>query len=78
MITKADDRPWSVFAYEKRIPLFGPASLLIEYKGDSGRMSLRRDESLQDVAMGVMEQSLEGLQERLGYRFKTATLLARR
>ena len=23
------------FAYEKRIPLFGPASLLIEYKGDS-------------------------------------------
>ncbi len=23
------------FAYEKKIPLFGPASLLIEYKGDS-------------------------------------------
>lgn len=24
------------FAYEKRIPLFGPASLLIEYRGDTG------------------------------------------
>ncbi|MGE3925243.1 MAG: DUF4845 domain-containing protein [Lautropia sp.] len=23
------------FAYEKRIPLFGPASLVIDYKGDS-------------------------------------------
>ena len=27
------------------------------------------------VQWGVMEQSLDGLQERLGYRFKTETLL---
>lgn len=24
------------FAYEKRIPLFGPASLLLDYRGDAG------------------------------------------
>ena len=35
VITKVNDKTVVSFAYEKRIPLFGPASLLIEYKGDS-------------------------------------------
>ena len=34
-ITKVNDKTVVSFAYEKRVPLFGPASLLIEYKGDS-------------------------------------------
>ena len=35
VITKVNDQTVVSFAYEKRVPLFGPASLLIEYKGDS-------------------------------------------
>jgi hypothetical protein len=35
VITKVNDQTIVSFAYEKRVPLFGPASLLIEYKGDS-------------------------------------------
>jgi hypothetical protein len=35
VITKVNDRTVVSFAYEKRVPLFGPASLVIEYKGDS-------------------------------------------
>ena len=35
VITKVNDKTVVSFAYEKRVPLFGPASLLIEYKGDS-------------------------------------------
>lgn len=35
VITKVNDKTIVSFAYEKRVPLFGPASLLIEYKGDS-------------------------------------------
>ena len=35
VITKLNDKTIVSFAYEKRVPLFGPASLLIEYKGDS-------------------------------------------
>ena len=35
VINKVNDRTVVSFAYEKRVPLFGPASLLIEYKGDS-------------------------------------------
>jgi hypothetical protein len=35
VITKTNDKTVVSFAYEKRVPLFGPASLLIEYKGDS-------------------------------------------
>lgn len=35
VFTKVNDKTIVSFAYEKRIPLFGPASLLIEYKGDS-------------------------------------------
>lgn len=35
VITKVNDKTVVSFAYEKRIPLFGPASLLIDYKGDS-------------------------------------------
>jgi Tfp pilus assembly major pilin PilA len=35
VITKVNDQTVVSFAYEKRVPLFGPASLLIEYTGDS-------------------------------------------
>jgi hypothetical protein len=35
VITKVNDQTVVSFAYEKRVPLFGPASLVIEYKGDS-------------------------------------------
>jgi hypothetical protein len=35
IINKVNDKTVVSFAYEKRVPLFGPASLLIEYKGDS-------------------------------------------
>ena len=35
VITKVNDKTVVSFAYEKRVPLFGPASLVIEYKGDS-------------------------------------------
>jgi hypothetical protein len=35
VISKVNDKTVVSFAYEKRVPLFGPASLLIEYKGDS-------------------------------------------
>jgi len=35
VISKVNDRTVVSFAYEKRVPLFGPASLMIEYKGDS-------------------------------------------
>ena len=35
VINKAGDRQIVSFAYEKRIPLFGPASLVIEYAGNS-------------------------------------------
>jgi Domain of unknown function (DUF4845) len=35
VITKEGDRTVVAFAYEKRIPLFGPASLLLDYQGSS-------------------------------------------
>ena len=35
VINKAGDRQIVSFSYEKRIPLFGPASLVIEYAGNS-------------------------------------------
>jgi len=34
-IARIGDRPVVSFGYEKRIPLFGPASLVIEYAGSS-------------------------------------------
>lgn len=35
VITKEGDKTVVAFSYEKRIALFGPASLLLEYKGNS-------------------------------------------
>ena len=35
VINKAGDRQIVSFSYEKRIPIFGPASLVIEYAGNS-------------------------------------------
>ena len=34
-ITKVDDKVKISFAYDKEVPLFGPAFLLIKYKGES-------------------------------------------
>ncbi|WP_416760948.1 DUF4845 domain-containing protein [Roseateles sp. So40a] len=35
IITKVDDKVKVSFAYDKEVPLFGPAFLLIKYKGES-------------------------------------------
>lgn len=35
IVTKQNGRAVVTFAYEKRIPLVGPASLVIDYRGDS-------------------------------------------
>lgn len=41
-ITKVDNTFEVSFAYEKKIPLFGPASLLIDYEGSTARNSLKK------------------------------------
>ncbi len=35
IITKVDDKVKVSFSYDKEVPLFGPAFLLIKYKGES-------------------------------------------
>ena len=35
VITRNGDKAMVTFSYEKRIPLFGPASLVLEYQGSS-------------------------------------------
>lgn len=35
VITKSEDKVKISFAYDKEVPLFGPAFLLIKYKGES-------------------------------------------
>jgi hypothetical protein len=35
IITKVDDKVKISFAYDKEVPLFGPAFLVIKYKGES-------------------------------------------
>ncbi|MBS1188128.1 MAG: hypothetical protein H6R04_2146 [Burkholderiaceae bacterium] len=41
-ITKVDNEFVVSFAYEKKIPLFGPASLVIDYAGTTAKAAPRR------------------------------------
>lgn len=48
-IVRADGALEVSFSYDKRIPLFGPASLLIEYDGTTAKKPLAKDSRAKNI-----------------------------